>query len=76
MSPTLSLHLMVRNLPPGRRRPKIPGHRRGERGTLAAGIAGTRPAPCPIAASAPASSGSTTIWTAICRRWRWHWAGA
>ncbi|MCF3995377.1 hypothetical protein L2E47_37430, partial [Pseudomonas aeruginosa] len=23
MSPTLSLHLMVRNLPPGQRRPKI-----------------------------------------------------
>ncbi len=46
MSPTLSLHLMVRNLPPRAAAAEDrPGHRRGERGTLAAGIAGTRPAP-------------------------------
>ena len=56
MSPTLSLHLMVRNLPPGQRRPKI-AQAIGEEsaGRLQRGL---------------------LIWTAICRRWRWHWAGA
>ena len=73
MSPTLSLHLMVRNLPPGQRRPKI-AQAIGERARDAcSGYCWNAPCACPIAVSAPASSGSTTIWTAICRRWRWHW---
>lgn len=76
MSPTLSLHLMVRNLPPGQRRPKIAQAIGEESAGRLQRVLLNAPCACPIAVSVPASSGSTTIWTAICRRWLWHWAGA
>lgn len=76
MSPTLSLHLMVRNLPPGQRRPKIAQAIGEESAGRLQRVLLERALRLPDRGFSAASSGSTTIWTAICRRWLWHWAGA